>query len=140
MNRRLDELQAALLRVKLRGLDQQIARRRQLAAVYAEGLRDVTVATAPAVMPGCEHAYHLYVIRSSVRDALMKHVTELGVPAALHYPAAIHQQSGYTFYTEQSPALPETERAVRQILTLPLHPYLTEEAIQAVCGAIRSFA
>jgi dTDP-4-amino-4,6-dideoxygalactose transaminase len=140
VNSRLDELQAAILRVKLRSLGGQIARRRELAAMYAEGLRDSLLATVPEVMPGCDHAYHLYVIRSTVRDALMKHLTEHGVPAALHYPAAIHQQLGYTRQTEQSPALPQTENAVREILTLPLHPYLTTEAVHAVCATIDSFA
>jgi dTDP-4-amino-4,6-dideoxygalactose transaminase len=141
VNSRLDEMQAALLRVKLKGLDAQLARRRALAAIYAAELAGVDGISLPGVRAGCEHAYHLYVIRCGERrDALMQHLTRCGVPVALHYPAAVHQQPGYAGYAEESPALPETERAVREILSLPLHPYLSAEAIKEVCAAIRSFS
>jgi dTDP-4-amino-4,6-dideoxygalactose transaminase len=141
VNSRLDEMQAALLRVKLKGLDTQLARRRALAAIYAAELAGVDGISLPGVRAGCEHAYHLYVIRCGERrDALMEHLTRCGVPVALHYLAAVHQQPGYAGYAEESPALPETERAVREILSLPLHPYLSAEAIKEVCAAIRSFS
>jgi dTDP-4-amino-4,6-dideoxygalactose transaminase len=91
------------------------------------------------VREGCEHAYHLYVIRSAVRDALMSHLTARGIPVALHYPAAIHQQPGYAHIAAASPSMPQTEAAVAQILTLPLHPYLTSAAVDAVCDAITAF-
>jgi dTDP-4-amino-4,6-dideoxygalactose transaminase len=138
VNSRLDEVQAAILRVKLRTLTGSIEQRRTLAAAYAEGLAGATAATAPIVREGCEHAYHLYVVRSSQRDALLKQLLDSGVPAALHYPAAIHQQPGYALHRANSPALPQTELVMQEILTLPLHPYLTPEAIKAVCSVVRA--
>ncbi|MBL9143027.1 MAG: DegT/DnrJ/EryC1/StrS family aminotransferase [Verrucomicrobiaceae bacterium] len=140
VNSRLDEMQAAILRVKLRTLPAQIRQRRAVAAAYARGLAGLPGVDAPVDQPGCTHAYHLYVIRCAARDALMKHLQEQGVPVALHYPAAIHQQPGYAHITARSPALPQTEMVVSRILTLPLHPYLSPEAVTAVCQAIHSFA
>lgn len=139
VNSRLDEMQAALLRVKLQALPASILKRRQLAALYDELLKDSSIVTPPTCQAGCEHAYHLYVVRSSRRDALMKHLLSLGIPVALHYPAAIHQQPGYFPIAAQSPPLPHTETLIREILTLPLHPYLSEEAIRFTAEAIRAF-
>jgi dTDP-4-amino-4,6-dideoxygalactose transaminase len=139
VNSRLDELQAAILRVKLRTLPAMLDRRREHATRYAEGLRGLSQAVAPAVKSGCEHAWHLYVIQSPVRDELMKHLQASGIPVALHYPAAIHQQPGYSHITAASPPLPNTEAVVRRILTLPLHPHLPSAAADAVCSAIHAF-
>ena len=139
VNSRLDEMQAAILRVKLRTLPAQIQQRRELAAAYAHGLEGVQGVEVPVAREGCTHAYHLYVIQCTARDALMQHLQQHGVPVALHYPAAIHQQPGYAHITARSPALPHTEGVVSRILTLPLHPYLKPEAVAAVCQAVRSF-
>ena len=140
VNSRLDELQAAILRVKLPGLLESIARRQALAAEYGRRLADVPGLVLPGQRDGCDHAYHLYVVRSHRRDALMDHLTRAGVPVALHYPAAIHQQPAYTGAAAASPALPQTGEIVRTILTLPLHPYLGMDAIAHVCDSIRTFA
>lgn len=139
VNSRLDEMQAALLRVKLRTLPASILQRRKLAALYGEQLAGSSLVSPPPCKTGCEHAYHLYVVRSPRRDALMKHLLSRGVPAALHYPAAIHQQPGYFAIAAQSPPLPNTDTLMKEILTLPLHPYLSEEAIRFTCEAIHSF-
>ncbi|CAN5696285.1 DegT/DnrJ/EryC1/StrS family aminotransferase [soil metagenome] len=139
VNSRLDEMQAALLRVKLRTLPASILQRRKLAALYHELLADSAVVTTPSCKTGCEHAYHLYVVRSSYRDALMKYLLGRGVPVALHYPAAIHQQTGYFPVTAQSPPLPNTDTLVKEILTLPLHPHLSEDAVRFTCKAIHDF-
>lgn len=139
VNSRLDEIQAAILRVKLADLTGSIARRRALAAQYQQGLAGLAGVQAPVVRPGCEHAFHLYVIRSTKRDALMASLLAQGIPAALHYPAAVHQQPGYARFTTHSPPLMETERAIREILTLPLHPWLDPEAIDFAIRAVRDF-
>ncbi len=139
VNSRLDELQAAILRVKLQSLSRSILQRRKLATLYNELLNGSSIVMPPTCKSGCEHAYHLYVVRCSKRDALMKHLLGHGVPAALHYPAAIHQQPGYYHITKQSPALPNTDALVKEILTLPLQPYLSEEAIRFTCAVIREF-
>ena len=139
VNSRLDEIQAAILRVKLADLAGSIARRRALAAQYRQGLAGLAGVQAPVVRPGCEHAFHLYVIRSIRRDALMASLLAQGIPAALHYPAAVHQQPGYARFAGHSPPLVETERAIREILTLPLHPWLDPEAIDFTIRAVRDF-
>lgn len=140
VNSRLDEMQAAILRVKLRTLPAQIVRRRELGALYAKLLEGCEVVTAPVCSDGCEHAYHLHVIQCARRDALMEHLKSRGIPVALHYPAAIHQQLGYADHTAKSPPLPVTEALMSRILTLPLHPHLTDEAVRVTYGAVREFA
>jgi dTDP-4-amino-4,6-dideoxygalactose transaminase len=139
VNSRLDELQAALLRIKLRALPVRLRRRRQLAALYGSLLKGCPNLVTPVCRPECEHAYHLYVVRTPHRDGLMKHLLGKGIPAALHYPAAIHQQPGYTEVAALSPPLPSTETVVKEILTLPLHPYLDDAAVHYTCAAVREY-
>jgi dTDP-4-amino-4,6-dideoxygalactose transaminase len=138
INSRLDELQAAILRVKLPFLAETNAMRRHLASLYAKGLAGLPV-ELPTARAGCEHVYHLYVIRTQRRDALMKHLVDQGIPAALHYPAAVHQQPAYDHVTRSSPPLPHTDALAPEILSLPLHPYLPEDAVHATCESIRAF-
>jgi dTDP-4-amino-4,6-dideoxygalactose transaminase len=139
VNSRLDELQAAILRVKLGDLAESVARRQALAARYREGLAGHQLVAAPTVREGCTHAFHLHVVRSPQRDALMEYLLELGIPVARHYPAAVHQQEGYAGFARQSPGLRETERAVAEILSLPLHPWLSEEAVDLTIEAVRAW-
>ena len=139
VNSRLDEIQAAILRVKLRTLGDQLAARRALAARYDAGLGDAQGIQVPKVTAGAEHAYHLYVIKAASRDALMADLIAKGIPVALHYPAAIHQQPGYADRRPHSASLSQTETVVSEILSLPLHPYLAAEAVDSVCDAIRAF-
>ena len=140
INSRLDELQAALLRVKLRTLDQQLERRFVLARRYEERLGEVGWLQLPAVAENARHAWHLYVIRTPHREALFAHLSSADIPVALHYPAAVHQQPAYRHLPPGPPGLPQTESLLREILTLPLHPYLTDEAIDRVCESILSFS
>jgi len=138
INSRLDELQAAILRVKLPLLAAKNKRRRSLAAIYEKGLSNLPIQT-PVSRPCCEHAYHLYVIRVKQRDALMKYLTSRNIPAARHYPAAAHQQRAYAFFAQRSPPLPNTEALVPEILSLPLHPYLAEDEVEYTVDVIRQF-
>ncbi len=138
INSRLDELQAAILRVKLPLLAAKNKRRRSLAAIYEKGLSNLPIQT-PVSRPCCEHAYHLYVIRVKQRDALMKYLTSRNIPAARHYPAAAHQQRAYAFLAQRSPPLPNTEALVPEILSLPLHPYLAEDEVEYTIDVIRQF-
>jgi len=138
INSRLDELQAAILRVKLPFLAVDNKRRRSLATIYEKGLSDLPIQT-PISRPSCEHAYHLYVIRVKQRDALMKYLTSRNVPAARHYPAAVHQQPAYAALAQRSPPLPNTDALVPEILSLPLHPYLAEEEVEYTVDIIRQF-
>jgi len=138
INSRLDELQAAILRVKLPFLTANNKHRRSLAAIYKKGLSDLPIQT-PVSRPSCEHAYHLYVIRVKQRDALMKYLISRKIPAARHYPAAVHQQPGYAALAQRSSRLPNTEALVPEILSLPLHPYLAREAVEYTIDAIHDF-
>ncbi len=138
INSRLDELQAAILRVKLIALADSIRTRRKLAALYDSELAGLPLMT-PQTRLGCEHAYHLYVIRLQRRDELMRHLISKGVPAALHYPAAVHEQPAYEHITRASNPLPETDSLYPEILSLPLHPHLSEDAILKTASLIREF-
>lgn len=137
VNSRLDEMQAAILRVKLRTLEAQQARRHSLAHLYEEGLRNLPSLTTPLTRQDCEHAFHLYVIRTAERDALLQNLRHLDVPASVHYPVAIHQQPGYADLAHGS--LRHTERLIPEIFSLPLHPYLPEEGVRFTVESIRKF-
>ncbi|HEY2955807.1 MAG TPA: DegT/DnrJ/EryC1/StrS family aminotransferase [Candidatus Eisenbacteria bacterium] len=137
VNSRLDELQAAILRVKLRQLERAVAARRTLAARYDAALTGV----APArELPGRRHAYHLYVVRHARRDALREHLTAAGVGSQVHYPIPVHRQPAYAHLGLGPGSLPETERAAAEVLSLPLYPGLTAEQQQAVIDAVNAFS
>ncbi|MBK8090786.1 MAG: DegT/DnrJ/EryC1/StrS family aminotransferase [Verrucomicrobiaceae bacterium] len=133
INTRLDEMQAAILRAKLPVLTAQVERRRELAQRYAQKLRGVQPL---GVRQGCSHAFHQFVVRSERRDELGRHLRHHGVPVAVHYPAALHQQPAFS---DSEGSFPVAEHAVRQVLSLPLHPYMNDQAVDAVCGAVESF-
>ena len=135
VNSRLDELQAAVLRVKLPTLMNGVHQRRRLAAEYDARLMKRSVLTPPSVRAGCEHAYHQYVVRCGRRDELVEHLQRNGIPAAVHYPVPLHRQPAFGG-SEQT--LPESERTAAEVISLPLHPHLSEDAVDAVCRAIES--
>jgi dTDP-4-amino-4,6-dideoxygalactose transaminase len=137
-NTRLDELQAAILRVKLHHLDEDNAKRRKLAALYDELLAGVV--TIPIEPVNSRHVYHLYVIRHPQRDALMQFLRERGIGTAIHYPVPIHLQPAYRGRLGDVGSLPETEKAAREIISLPMYPELSEEDVRAVAQTIREFA
>ncbi|MCE9610780.1 MAG: DegT/DnrJ/EryC1/StrS family aminotransferase [Chthoniobacter sp.] len=136
VNSRLDELQAAILRVKLRALSTENARRRELAQLYSTGLA-ATPLRLPRVRDNAEHVFHQYVVRTDRRDTLLQHLQGRGIPAAIHYPQPVHLQPAYAGRTAVGAGgLVETERACREILSLPMHPQLSDEAIARVVEAI----
>jgi dTDP-4-amino-4,6-dideoxygalactose transaminase len=134
-NSRLDELQAAILRVKLRHLEAANAARRRAAELYREALTGTPVEPPPE-RPGSHHVYHLFVVRTDRRDELRGHLSREGIETAVHYPVPVHQQPAYR---ELAPAagLPVTEQLAGRVLSLPMHPRLSEEALRAVAAAIR---
>ncbi len=134
-NSRLDELQAAILRVKLRHLDADNARRAQLAHLYATELAETAV-TLPVTRQGAAHVFHLYVIRSGDRDALQKALADRDINALVHYPMPIHLQPAYRDYIRHGD-MTETERAAEEILSLPMYPELTEEEVMKVAKTVR---
>jgi dTDP-4-amino-4,6-dideoxygalactose transaminase len=138
LNSRLDPLQAAILQAKLPYLDADNARRAAIARRYERGLADLPLAT-PAARAGAEHAYHLYVVASAQRDALMAYLSDRGIGCAVHYPVPVHRQRGYAERAIVPGGLPVTERICRQILSLPLYPELSDMDVERVIAAVRSF-
>ncbi|HOO00200.1 MAG TPA: DegT/DnrJ/EryC1/StrS family aminotransferase [Syntrophales bacterium] len=134
-NSRLDEIQAAVLRVKLRHLDKDNKRRREIAALYDGCLEGLDLVT-PKVREGCGHVYHLYVIRSPRRGRLMDELSREGIGVNVHYPVPVHLQKAYRRRGHRG-GLEETERAAREILSLPIFPELTDEAVRKVADVIR---
>jgi dTDP-4-amino-4,6-dideoxygalactose transaminase len=137
-NSRLDELQAALLRVKLRYLKKWNSQRQNLAQLYQERLRASECSFLPlAPTRPATHAYHLYVIQHPERARLRKHLAERGIETLIHYPYLLHQQP--LFHRNEQPALPVAERVAEKILSLPLYPQLSVAEVYAVCDAIIEF-
>ncbi len=139
VNSRLDELQAALLRVMLRHLDAGNERRRQIAAAYTSRLSG-SACVLPQPIEGTHHVYHQYVIRSPRRDQLRALLAEKGVNTLVHYPAPVHLQPAYQGRIALAPGgLPVTKRVCNEILSLPMHPQLSDGDVEAVCEALLSF-
>jgi dTDP-4-amino-4,6-dideoxygalactose transaminase len=138
-NSRLDEIQAATLRTKLRYLDQWSERRRTLAARYDAGLRDVENLTLPATPDDAEHVYHLYVARTSARDALRDYLAGAGVSTGIHYPKGVHLQQAYAQLNYQPGSCPNAESATAEILSLPMFPQLSNHEVDQVNRLIRFF-
>ncbi len=136
VNSRLDEMQAAVLRVKLRHLDEWNERRQRLAAMYDELLGDAGV-TTPVANPHAQHVYHLYVIRSKERDALQKYLSCHEVQTQIHYPVPVHRQPAYAEIAS-GVNLPATDQACGEILSLPMHPWLTEQEVRQVAELVAS--
>jgi dTDP-4-amino-4,6-dideoxygalactose transaminase len=137
---RLDGLQAAWLRVKLRHLEQWNARRRALAQMYDSALRDVPGISPPVTASGREHVYHLYVIRSGERDSLKRHLEACGIAAGLHYPLPLHLQPAFAHLGHRAGDFPVAEAAAREVLALPLYPELSDAAVAEVCDVIHAWA
>jgi dTDP-4-amino-4,6-dideoxygalactose transaminase len=136
-NSRMDELQAAVLRVKLAHLDDWNTQRRALAAVYAEHLRDSPV-TVPRAAGWGEHVFHLYVITTPERDEVLRHLQENGVEAGVHYPVPGHRQPAFS---DRPPPeqLAVTERLAGEVLSLPMYPELGEDQAVRVAELVRDF-
>jgi dTDP-4-amino-4,6-dideoxygalactose transaminase len=135
INSRLDEIQAAVLSVKLRHLDRWNARRRQLAALYGEALAD-TPLRLPAEAAWGEHVYHLYVVRAPHRSRFQEYLQAHGVGTLIHYPVPIHRQPAYAGLGGAQP-LEVTEAVAEEIVTLPLFPELAEAQVREVARVIR---
>ena len=136
-NSRLDELQAAMLRVKLRVLDERNARRAQIARYYGE--RFGAYLQTPPADPARTHVYHQYVVRTPDREALRGWLGEHGVDTGVHYPVPIHRQPAWLATYGEAPSLPRAEAAARQILSLPVHADLTDDEVETVADCIVRF-
>jgi dTDP-4-amino-4,6-dideoxygalactose transaminase len=139
VNSRLDELQAAILRVKLQHLDAQNARRRAIAAAYDVALRGTSLAP-PARRNGVGHVFHLYVLRVQDRTPLQAHLRTAGIGTGIHYPSPVHLQPAYRERIATGPSgCRASEIAAGQVLSLPIYPELSDQQVAQVCDALRNF-
>jgi dTDP-4-amino-4,6-dideoxygalactose transaminase len=143
INSRLDELQAAVLNVKLSHLDDWSNERGRRAAVYSQLLSEADLSfelTSPVVRPECRHIFHQYVIRvPRHRDALMDHLKERGVGTKVYYPIPLHRQECFAYLGYKEGAFPEAERAAAETFALPAYPELSDAQQVYVVESIRSF-
>jgi len=137
-NSRLDELQAAILRIKLRYLDNDNRRRRAIAAQYNQAFEELALILPPE-RPEAEHVYHLYVLRAKHRDQLIEHLAQHGIGALIHYPVPVHLQPAYTGRLGLPGDLPVTEHAAKEILSLPIYPELTADEVGQVIATVRNW-
>ena len=137
-NYRLEEIQAAVLKVKLRHLEKWIEMRRKNARIYDEMLEGCD-AVKPVEMEYNKHVYHLYVIRVKQRQKLMKHLNSKGIQTAIHYPTPIHLQDAYSYLGCKKGSFPIAEKCVEEILSLPMYPELKQEDIEFVAKSIKEF-
>ena len=141
VNSRLDEMQAAMLRVKLKHLVVETQRRKEIALAYAKGITHKALSqpiSADSTDESLEnHVFHLYVIRMAERDALQAYLTSAGIQTLIHYPIPPHQQQAYAEWSAQK--YPLTEAIHQQVLSLPISPVMTDEQVDAVIAACNHF-
>jgi dTDP-4-amino-4,6-dideoxygalactose transaminase len=137
VNDRLDEIQAAILKVKLPHLDEWIENRHNIAQAYNAGLPDSIV--KPQEKSWAKHVYHLYVIKTSYRDELRAWLETKGIGTGMHYPIPIHLQEAWHNYGGGNYTLPVTERVVGEILSLPMYPELSTEEVNYICDSVQEF-
>jgi dTDP-4-amino-4,6-dideoxygalactose transaminase len=137
VNSRLDTLQAAILRIKLRHLDAWNEQRRQVAGWYREELGDVRGLELPVTSPDRECVFHLYVVRCEERDRLQAALRDAQIGCGVHYPTPLHLQPAYAWLRAEAGALPRSERYARSCLSLPMFPELSRDAVRRVGEVVR---
>jgi dTDP-3-amino-3,4,6-trideoxy-alpha-D-glucose transaminase len=135
---RLDALQAAILRVKLRRLDEWNAGRRRVGAALIQALGDGPVTPPAAAREGGDHVFHQFVVQSSERERLRERLASAGIATAIHYPVPIHRTDAYAAAGSTPPSLPVAESLAAQIVSLPMHPAMSEEEVERVGAAVRA--
>jgi len=136
-NSRLDELQAALLRVKLPHLDRWNSQRAERAERYNEALAEVEEIVLPHAAHGRSHVFHQYTIRVPRRAEVQQKLAEQGIESAVHYPVPLHLQPMYASLGYEEGSLPEAERAAREVLSLPIYPELRDDEVERVVEGLK---
>jgi dTDP-4-amino-4,6-dideoxygalactose transaminase len=135
VNSRLDEIQAAILRVKLLTLAKDNQRRNEIARQYIKAIAQTSI-TPPNIIPGYFHVFHLFVIETENRDELKKYLEEHGIGTGIHYPMAVHQQPAYLNRIRGCDSLKNTEDIYSRILSLPMYPELTDQEVNKICNTL----
>jgi dTDP-3-amino-2,3,6-trideoxy-4-keto-D-glucose/dTDP-3-amino-3,4,6-trideoxy-alpha-D-glucose/dTDP-2,6-dideoxy-D-kanosamine transaminase len=138
-NSRLDEMQAALLILRLSRIEEAVAARRVIARHYDEAFAGVGDLSLPRIGTGRDHQYYLYTVRTTRRDALRRHLLSQGIETKINYPVPVHLMPAYTFLGYRRGDLPITEGLADTILSLPIYPEMPSEHIARVVDAVRSF-
>ena len=138
-NSRLDEIQAAILSVKLKNLDSDNKQREAISNLYSDGLDGVGDLILPATTNGFKHVWHLYVVRSDKRDGLRDYLSENGIETLIHYPVAPHLQQCYSYLNINKGCLPISEKLHSDVLSLPMGPTLSFTDAEFVINSIRKF-
>lgn len=137
-NARLDELQACVLRIKLKELEARNQRRRVIAAYYTQRFATLDLRT-PLIDRGEVPAFHQYVVQTTARDQLQAHLADRGIETGIHYPVPLHRQEAWITHYGRELRLPRAERLANEILSLPVFPDLTDAEVEAVASAVRDF-
>lgn len=138
-NSRLDEIQAAVLRIKLRRLDAWNKRRQEIAGLYSKLLKGLPQVTAPEKLPGASHVYHVYVIRCRQRDELQQWLASKEISTGIHYPIPLHQQKAFASLGHVKGDFPVAEKTASEIISLPMYSEMGDDAVEYVCHQIRNF-
>ena len=136
-NSRLDEMQAAVLRVRLPHLDAWNARRREIARIYDNEMAGLV--ETPFVEPGCEHIYHQYTVIADRRDELSGFLKEQGIGTAIHYPLPLHLQPSFAYLGHRPGDFPVSESMAKRVISLPVFPELSDQEVLEIAGAIKRF-
>jgi len=136
---RMDEVQAAILRVKMRHLKQWTEARQKVAAMYAENLKGVSVTLPPSAPKGWSQSFYVYTIRAEKRDALMEHLKKNNIGCAVYYPVPLYKQPVYKHLKFKPEDFPRAEKAAQEVLSIPMFPEMTDAQVAEVCKAVRSF-
>ncbi len=138
VNSRLDTLQAVVLQVKLRHLDDYIAKRRAVAHYYYEALKEVAWLQLPDIKTNTQHTFHQFTVKvkDGKRDVLKQYLTDKGIPTMIYYPISVHLQPAYRSLGYQEGDFPISERLCKEVLSLPMHTELTEDQLQYICETI----
>jgi dTDP-4-amino-4,6-dideoxygalactose transaminase len=137
-NSRLDEMQAAILNIKLKYLDEWNTKRKMIAQSYLNGINNRKILT-PEISSVIDHAFHLFVIRTEKRDDLIKYLNKSGIGYGIHYPVPLHLQPAYKFLKVKKRILPLTEKFAKQIVSLPIFPELKKEEIKKIISTVNKF-
>ena len=136
---RMDEVQDAILRVKLRHLQEWSDARQKVAALYEEGLHGLPVVTPPTPPAGYSQSYYVYTIRAERRDELQQYLKDHGIGCAVYYPVPLYKQPAYKHLGLKAEDYPNAEKAAQEVLSIPMFPELSPEQVSQVCDTIRDF-
>ncbi len=136
-NSRLDEIQAALLRVKFKMIDEWNKKRKEIAEIYTKELKEYVI--VPHIKKDRNHVFHQYTIRTEKRDELRNYLFKKGIETAVHYPLPLHLQPAYSYLGYKKGDFKVTEKISKQVLSLPIYPEITQEKVYYVIESIKSF-